>query len=555
MPLDRRSTGGRVFTDGLQTHEYCIRIARSKMALAVIWISLVVGVVLGLWQRVASRTTGPIRTFAVVAAGLVVALSLLPHAIASEGLAGLAVALASVGLIPAMERLVRIPFRKVSAEGLRLELGYVGLLVHRFGDGVVMAVEGHGQELSWAVGAHEIPIVALVTLAYARKGLRQALVRAAVLGLSSSLGYWLVRSMPGTWHELHGWVDAIAAGILVHILAYEALPDRLETARDRAFDVLGAALGTLIVVLPSFQEEAHVPNVARTLLHGGLQAAPFLVLGLLGSAALLERQRRRTSLGGGLRLGLAFPWPSVEAFTLAAGCLGWRLGLGYLLAAAALAAPAAVILRRFAPLASAVAVHPVARGPLDSPPWASIESLVLRVVGWIAVGLLAASYIDSFLPGDHPLAALSALPRALFIIAIAVPASVCTAGAVPIAAALAAKGLSSVLLIAGLVLGPVLSHAFFTLTLAGVSRARAGLVLAPLGLGGLAVASGLDAAFGAATTLHEPVVPSGALEWIALACLAALVARSIWRVGIRGWLGTSLRALGPAAPRRHVHAH
>ncbi len=525
------------------------------MALAVIWISVVLGVVLGLWQRVASRTTGPIRTFAVVAAGLVVALSLLPHAIDSEGLAGLAVALASVGLIPALERIVRVPFRKVSAEGLRLELGYAGLLVHRFGDGVVMAVEGHGQELSWAVGAHEIPIVALVTLAYARKGLRQALVRAAVLGLSSSLGYWLVRSMPGTWHELHGWVDAVAAGILVHILAYEAMPDRLETARERAFDVLGAALGALIIVLPSFQEEAHVPNVARALLHGSLQAAPYLLVGLLGSAALLERQRRRPSLGHGLRVGLARPWPAVEAFTLAVGCIGWRLGLWYLLAAAALAVPTAGVLRRYAPLASAAAAHPATRGSLDSPPWASIESLVLRVVGWIGLGLLAASYIESFVPGADTLGTPSPVASTLFVIAVAVPASVCTAGAVPIAAALAAKGLSSVLLIAGLVLGPVLSHAFFTLTLAGVSRARASLVVTPFGLGGLALASWLSSAFGAAGAAPRPAAPGAALEWIALSCLAALVARCIWRVGIRGWLGTSLRALGPAAPRQHVHAH
>lgn len=525
------------------------------MALAVIWVSVVLGVVLGLWQRVASRTTGPIRTFAVVAAGLVVALSLLPHAIASEGLAGLAVALASVGLIPALERVVRVPFRKVSAEGLRLELGYAGLLVHRFGDGVVMAVEGHGQELSWAVGAHEVPIVALVTLAYARKGLGQALVRAAVLGLSSSLGYWLVRSMPGTWHELHGWVDAVAAGILVHILAYEALPDRLETARDRAFDVLGAALGVFIIVLPSFQEEAHVPNVARTLLQGSLQAAPYLVLGLLGSAALLERQRRRPSLGQGLRLGLARPWPAVEAFTLAVGCIGWRLGLGYLLAAAALATPTALVLRYFAPLASAAGAHPATRGALDSPPWASLESLVLRVVGWIALGLLAASYIESFVPGEDALAALSTGARALFIIAIAVPASICTAGAVPIAAALAAKGLSSGLLVGGLVLGPLLSHVFFTLTLAGVRGTRAGLLITPLGVGGLLLLTGISSLFDTSGAAPGSVAPSGALEWVALACLAALVARSIWRVGIRGWLGTSLRALGPAASRQHVHAH
>jgi hypothetical protein len=52
-------------------------------------------------------------------------------------------------------------------------------LLHRFGDGVAMSVDGHGYGVLWALGAHEIPIVALVTLAFARRGLRVALGRAA----------------------------------------------------------------------------------------------------------------------------------------------------------------------------------------------------------------------------------------------------------------------------------------------------------------------------------------------------------------------------------------
>ena len=124
-----------------------------KMALAVIWMSVAAGIALGLWQRVAGHATGPIRTFAVVAAGLVVVVSLLPHAIESKGLGGLGAALASVAIVPALERVFRIAFRRVTAEGLRLELGYVGLLVHRVGDGAVMGVGGHGSELTWAVGA------------------------------------------------------------------------------------------------------------------------------------------------------------------------------------------------------------------------------------------------------------------------------------------------------------------------------------------------------------------------------------------------------------------
>jgi uncharacterized membrane protein YraQ (UPF0718 family) len=522
------------------------------MALAVIWVSLVVGVVLGLWQRVATRTTGPIRTFAVVAAGLVVALSLLPHAIASEGLAGLAVAAGSVALVPVLERLVRVPFRNVDAEGLRLELGFAGLLVHRFGDGVVMAVDGHGNELSWAVGAHEIPIVALVTLAYARRGLTTAFIRAALLGLASSFGYWVVRSMPGTWHDLHGWVDAIAAGILVHILAYEALPESLETRRERAFDVLGALLGLLIVLLPSFEEHEHVPNVARSLLRGSLSAAPLLMLGLAGSALLLSRTRRRSN-DAPARVGMARPWPGVEAFTLALGSLGWLAACCYTFAAGSLGALATILVRSSTPPAASSphADEPGAEPAL--PLWATLEALMLRVGGWLGLGLLGQSYIESFVPGPELLASLDLPARALLAVVVAIPASVCTAGAVPLAAALVGKGLSPAIALAGLVLGPLLSNVVNLLQRAGVSLLRAAFAAAPLGLGVLALALWLPGLLPRGRVAD--VGSAGLIEWAAFAALGLILAKSIWRVGVRAWLGSSLRSLGPTTRRQHAHAH
>jgi hypothetical protein len=523
------------------------------MALAIIWVSVGVGVLLAFWQRGATRATGPIRTFAVVAAGLVVALSLLPHAIASEGLAGLAVATASVAIVPGLERLVRVPFRNVDAEGLRLELGFAGLMVHRFGDGVVMAVDGHGIELSWAVGAHEIPIVALVTMAYARRGLPTALLRAAMLGLASSLGYWLVRSMPGTWHGLHGWVDAIAAGILVHILAYEALPERLETARARAFDVLGALLGFSIVLLPSgdAHEGEGLPSVAQSLLRGSLDAAPLLVLGLTGS--VLWMVHRPPTASAGLRIGIARPWPGVEAFTLAARSLGWLATSCYLLAASALAMLARVLVQRVATTAGGPGT-PLETAPSEVAPslWSTLEALVLRVGGWIALGLLAQSYIESFLPGSTSLAVLDPAPRTLLGLVIAAAAAICTAGAVPIAAALVAKGLPPAVVLLGLVLGPVLSNTVNVQRRAGVGVARALLTAGLLGFAALALAPWLPELPPAArsTTTASP----GVVEWIALAALGAVVVKSIWRVGVRGWLGSSLRSFG-SATRRHVHAH
>ena len=136
-------------------------------ALAAIWLSVLLGALLGAWQRSAPRVTEPIRTFAVVAAALVVSLSLLPHALECEGLGGLLGAALGYLAIPMLERLGMAFFRRLDPHGLRLELGYAGLLLHRFGDGVTMSVDGHGHGVLWALGAHEVPIVALVTLAVA----------------------------------------------------------------------------------------------------------------------------------------------------------------------------------------------------------------------------------------------------------------------------------------------------------------------------------------------------------------------------------------------------
>jgi hypothetical protein len=532
------------------------------MPLAVIWISVVAGVVLGLWQRVAAPTTGPIRTFAVVAAGLVVALSLLPHAILSEGLGGLGAALASVALVPALERLVRIPFRNINTEGLRLELGYAGLLVHRFGDGVVMAVDGHGSELTWAVGAHEVPIVALVTLAYARRGLQQALVRAMLLGLASSLGYWLVRSMPGAWHDYHGWVDAIAAGILVHILAYEALPEQLETPRARALDVLGALLGLLVIVIPSLQHDAEMPDVALGLLRSGLEAAPVLLLGLLGSAAWLSRSGPRAagSLGP---IGITRPWPAVEAFAMFGKFLGWAWTLSYVVAASALAAAATAQIRRLTVRAEhpeatpgePTRVEPACEEPRRAGYWATLEDIVLRIGGWIVLGLLAAGYIESFVPQPDALSAVGLPLHALLLTVIALAASIASGCAVPIAAALVHKGLSPTLAIAGLALGAVLGNSFEALTRSGLASRRAALRLAPLALVGIGIGLVADALISARVVEAPGVTSVGLGEWSALGLLVLLVAKSIWRVGVRGWLGSSLQTLTPGGRREQAHAH
>lgn len=528
------------------------------MALAVIWMSVAAGIALGLWQRVAGHATGPIRTFAVVAAGLVVAVSLLPHAIESKGLGGLGAALASIALVPALERLFRVVFRQVTAESLRLELGYAGLLLHRVGDGAVMGVGGHGSELTWAVGAHEIPIVALVTLAYARRGLRPALLRAALLGFASSCGYWLIHSAPAGFQELHGWVDAIAAGILVHILVYEALPDTLHTARERASDVLGAALGLFVIALPGADEHADAPNVAHSLLHTALGAAPALLLGLLGSAAVLWQARRRGHADASAPLdhvAIARPYPALEAFSQLVRGLGWLGTLGYVLGASALSLAATPVVRRLVTRQATVAGD---AGVATLPPsnfWASLEALVLRVGGWLALGLLGATYVESFVPASDLLVTPGALLSASLAAAVAAPASICSGFAVPIASALIGKGLGPGLAIVGLALGAVVANAASALARANVGPLVSFLGLGPLALGWLALGVWLAPASRALFVVPARAAQPSLVEWTALALLALVVCKSIWRVGIRGWLGASLQALAPTARRPHAHAH
>jgi hypothetical protein len=222
-----------------------------------------------------------------------------------------------------------------------------------------------------------------------------------------------------------------------------------------------------------------------------------------------------------------------------------------LLAATCLGALATALVRRSVPPGAPEPNDTEAGLPL--PLWAALEALVLRVGGWIALGLLAQSYIESFVREPELLASLGTGARALLALVIALPASVCTAGAVPLAAALVGKGLSPVVAMAGLVLGPLLSNMLNVQLRAGASLARASLVTAPLGFVALGLALWLPA--GLVPTARAALEPSaGVIEWAALAALGLMVARSIWRVGIRGWLGLSLRSLGPAT-RRHAHAH
>jgi hypothetical protein len=545
-----------------------------QAALATIWISVALGAALAISQRFTRGVTGPIRTFAVVAAALVVSLSLLPHAIASEGVWGVVGAIAGFAAIPGAERLIRAFFQGLGARSIRLEVGYAGLLVHRFGDGVAMSVDGHGHDVLLALGAHEIPIVALVTLAYMPRGLAHALVRVTALGLASSIGCWVVRAMPAlAWQGLHGWADAIAAGILLHIVSHEIASERLETVRDRALDILGGAVALLIVCV-SGGEHADEQGLGGRLLDSALSVAPALSLGLVCTAALLAtglRLPRAWRFGGthpstrpSLRQAAApCPEPSAPGSSMEASAgqmllermatadsrpenlaaslrlLGLRLTLLRLLGAFALS----MCLGLFN-----LTTHKRAArsAPADSEPglaqeevngswltrfWRALERSLLDVGAWLGLGLLVAGYLSAFIPSDALGGSLGPLSRLPLIAALALAAYLAPVAATPIAAALLSKGLPASTCLVGLVLG-VVSHSSAR-SLPGGWRPRL-LVFAVLALASVGLAAWLDRILDTFTRA-PPGARSAELEWLCLGLMALVLGRNLWRLGIRGW--------------------
>jgi len=537
-------------------------------ALVAIWLSVALGTALGIWQRFAPRATEPIRTFAVVAAVLVVGLSLLPHALACEGMAGLLGAALGYAAIPALEQLGMWLFRHGDPRAVRLELGYSGLLLHRFGDGIAMSVDGHGYGVLWALGAHEVPIVALVTLAFARRGLGTALSRAALLGLSSSLGFWLVRATPATtWHELHGWADALAAGVLIHIVAHEAFEERLTLTSTgtgpavapvpraslarRTLDVSAAVLALVLVAISGLEHEAEAPGLLDQLLQLALRVAPLWCLGLLARSFVRSLV---PSPGGALLERARDAALNAPLLALCAALLGWRFAL--LLCGAGLA---------LAPAGTTTRGLPASQGPGLDPNhptpgaarrfWQELERSAAELGAWMSLGLLAAAYALAFVPPLPPegLSVLEQLGWAGVIAALAYASPV---AAVPLAAVAISQGLGAGTALIGLVLGPAAQ--LLRLSSAGASnRTRA--------VAGLALVSATSVGLGwllnrmpklSLISLQPGGFSPGPVQWLMLACFALVVARRIWRTGIRGWLHDSLSASGlrPSGATPHVHA-
>lgn len=575
------------------------------LASAVALASIAAGIALGLGGR--RGALGALSTFAIVAALAVVLLQLLPDAIAGAGWPALVVLAAGVALPRLLEAgIVRLAHG--ARPSIALELSYAALLLHQVGDGLGLgtyasaAHEGHSHlDILLAISAHTVPLVALLTTAYARRASASvAIVRGAGLAVGQLTGVGIAALAPSVaFGAVEPWVTAAIAGLLVHVVTHDwQLEREAPTALSRTLTLVAVGAGTLLAFAGGHDHDHGGAAIRARMLDAladlALETAPALLIGLCavallsaasgtiggrwlrGGPALSQATRGALagaphahtggvpladslrSRGAGPALVVAFliatPQLGLDTIALTGRFLGWPFAL--------LRATGAI----FVAIVTGLAVHAASRarardvvevagaqGSFARRALASFDELVLHVAPWTVLGLVAAAFVHVALPAGSIGGAGFGLD-VLIVTLVAAPSYVCASSATPLGAVLLAKGMSSGAVLAGLVLGSAMNIASIGyLRRAYGSRAAwlgvAALVASAWGLAALANATVTPAVWTAGLA-HAP--PSTAVIALASVLGLALVV-SLWRHGVGGWLSAIAQGLGARAAGPHDH--
>lgn len=588
-------------------------VALVPVALSVAVLSVALGVAVGLAGRLRGRAIAPLQTFALVAAVTIVLAQLLPDALTTLGPVALLVFAASLALPTIAEKALHRVRNVGEHAGHRvgLELGYLGLLFHKVGDGLGLGLFSseahaghHHADVLVAIGAHTVPVVALVVLAYLQHGgLRVALARGAGLAAAAVVGVLVAHTVPvAAVASFEPWVSAAVSGLLLHVVFHDWHPSGPATPGTRAAELVAVAAGVGLILLGGDHHhhghggEDHDLRdaVARALVELTLDTAPALLLGLLAAAALAALVERRpvrwrdggsrsthalagviagagravdarSALSGARALRergapaalvvaflLAGPGLGVETFAVTGRLLGWPFASARWIAAAVIAVLAAWLVARGrrAPRAPERSGGGAAGGSFSARWVGALDELVHRVAPWTIVGVLAAAYVAAATPAGA-LDGLGTGAGALVAITVALPSQVCAPSATMLAAVLLGKGLSPGAALAGLLLGPAVHLSAIAFLSGAYGRRATGVALLVVLAATVAAAFALDLSGVTPPTLELHGEASAGWPSIAMtAALALLVARGIYRRGLRAWLGSSMEAHG-----EHGHGH
>ncbi len=588
--------------------------------LVISLVALVVGPLLyGVADKARSSLVA-LDGFVMVAVTGLVLVHIIPHSLESAGPWALALALAGFLGPGLVEHTLRRAARQAHAAALVLALG--GLVVHAVFDGAALAGSGHGGHgtgsvLALAVALHRLPIaITIWSLLYAPAGRNWAAGTLVALGAGTLVGYGgadaVMHHLGSSWV---GYLQALVAGSLLHVVIHRPSLAQPSTGRQRAYAGVAALAAAAMVAMLSDAHLApdaqlHALPFGSTFVALALETAPALLVAfaLAGIVqvflprATLRWLRTGRPMGEAVR-GVAFGLPlpicscgviplyrtlvtqgvpasaamaflvatpelGLDAVLISLPLLGADLALARVVGAALVAVIAGWVVGRVAGRSAVQppAVDPAAhvRGSTRARLRAGLRfgfgEIVDHTGPWLLIGIAIAALAGPLLRAEW----LAVLPRGADVVLFALlgmPLYVCASGATPLAAVLIFKGVSPGAAIAFLLAGPATNVTTF-----GVLSSLHGRRVAAVFGGTIAVLSiglGLviNAVMGDATgmALGEAVHERGTtLEVICLGVLALVFASSIIRQGPRQFVDQVLspyEAEGDHCHDEHDHGH
>jgi len=208
-------------------------------------VAVALGALLALGPPSGTKIIAPIRIVSVLAAFGVIVVHLLPEAYRAIGIWSAAAFAGGLAVPKAVEwvadRIARSSGAKTvhgdssdkgrASSHTALEIGYAGLLVHRFGDGVSMGAYARlpGSTLAHApvmlaFAAHIVPVTTVMVLAaLSAKGRSTALGYAAGLAVVIAAGVVAAGVvLTDVSHGVEPWISAVVAGLLLHVVVHSA---------------------------------------------------------------------------------------------------------------------------------------------------------------------------------------------------------------------------------------------------------------------------------------------------------------------------------------------
>jgi hypothetical protein len=209
--------------------------------LIVAFVAVWLGAGFALGPRSDQRVVLVIRVVAIAASAWVIATHLMPEAIHELGwplaLVFAAGGVALPSLVESITRRIwqhghapRSPEDSDAVHAAGVEIAFVGLVVHRFGDGLSMgaytasSADASGRALVLlAIAAHIVPVTTLMILAVvALRGQKSAVVHAGILSLATMAGVVVAgAAVRGGRTDVAPWISAAVAGLLVHVVAHD----------------------------------------------------------------------------------------------------------------------------------------------------------------------------------------------------------------------------------------------------------------------------------------------------------------------------------------------